>query len=71
MERGQQAGTFVWPDLSVLEARGLTLKDFLDAVEGRLIDEALDKALGVKNQAAELLGIKRTTLIEKLKKRNA
>lgn len=68
---GQQAGTFVWPDLSVLEARGLTLKDFLDAVEGRLIDEALDKALGVKNQAAELLGIKRTTLIEKLKKRNA
>ena len=55
----------------MLEARGLTLKDFLDAVEGRLIDEALDKALGVKNQAAELLGIKRTTLIEKLKKRNA
>ena len=25
---------------------------------------------GVKNQAAEILGIKRTTLIEKLKKRN-
>ncbi|CAK7042942.1 MAG: Anaerobic nitric oxide reductase transcription regulator NorR [Desulfovibrio sp.] len=64
-------GVFDWPDLSVLEAQGLTLKDFLDAVEGRLIDEALDKAQGVKNQAAELLGIKRTTLIEKLKKRNA
>jgi DNA-binding protein Fis len=25
---------------------------------------------GVKNQAAEILGIKRTTLIEKLKKKN-
>ncbi|MDO5483733.1 MAG: sigma-54 dependent transcriptional regulator [Desulfovibrionaceae bacterium] len=62
-------GVFMWPDLAVMEAQGLNLKDFLDAVESRLIDEALDKADGVKNQAAELLGIKRTTLIEKLKKR--
>ncbi len=61
---------FFWPDLSVLAAQGMNLKDFLDAVESRLIDEALDKAQGVKNQAAEFLGVKRTTLIEKLKKRN-
>lgn len=61
---------FVWPDLSVLEAQGINLKDFLEAVEFRLIDEALQRADGVKNQAAELLGIKRTTLIEKLKKKN-
>jgi DNA-binding NtrC family response regulator len=60
---------FVWPDLAVLEARGMNLKDFLDTVENRLIDEALDKAGGVKNLAAEFLGIKRTTLIEKLRKR--
>lgn len=65
-----QSGDFVWPDLAVLEAHGLNLKDFLDAVESRLIDEALNRAEGVKNQAAEYLGIKRTTLIEKLKKRN-
>jgi len=65
-----RSGAFVWPDLAVLSAHGLNLKDFLDAVEGRLIDEALGRAEGVKNQAAELLGIKRTTLIEKLKKRN-
>ncbi|WP_296305292.1 sigma-54 dependent transcriptional regulator [uncultured Desulfovibrio sp.] len=63
-------GQFVWPDLSVLEAQGINLKDFLEAVEFRLIDEALQRADGVKNQAAELLGIKRTTLIEKLKKKN-
>lgn len=63
-------GQFVWPDLSVLEAQGVNLKDFLEAVEFRLIDEALQRADGVKNQAAELLGIKRTTLIEKLKKKN-
>lgn len=64
-------GEFVWPTLAVLEARGMNLKDFLDTVEGRLIDEALARAEGVKNQAAEYLGIKRTTLIEKLKKRGA
>ena len=64
------SGQFVWPDLSVLEAQGINLKDFLEAVEFRLIDEALQRADGVKNQAAELLGIKRTTLIEKLKKKN-
>lgn len=64
------SNAFCWPGLAVLEAQGMNLKDFLDAVESRLIDEALDKAEGVKNQAAEFLGIKRTTLIEKLKKRN-
>ena len=64
-------GEFVWPTLAVLEARGMNLKDFLDTVEGRLIDEALARADGVKNQAAEYLGIKRTTLIEKLKKRGS
>ncbi|MDR2851132.1 MAG: sigma-54 dependent transcriptional regulator [Desulfovibrio sp.] len=61
---------FVWPDLAVLESENMNLRDFLDAVESRLIDEALEKVGSVKNQAAELLGIKRTTLIEKLKKRN-
>ena len=42
----------------------------LDTAEERLLVEALTMADGVKNQAAEILGIKRTTLIEKLKKRN-
>lgn len=66
----QSDGAFVWPTLALLESMGLNLKDFLEAVENRLVDEALQKADGVKNQAAEFLGIKRTTLIEKLKKRN-
>lgn len=57
------------PDLQTLEARGMGLKEFLDAVEMHLIEEALQRTDGVKNQAAELLGIKRTTLIEKLKKK--
>ena len=60
---------FVWPDLDILEKKGVNLKEFLDSIETRLIDQALAMADGVKNQAAEYLGIKRTTLIEKLKKR--
>lgn len=60
---------FVWPDLAVLAEKRMNLKEFLDTVENKLIDEALQKAAGIKNQAAEYLGIKRTTLIEKLKKR--
>jgi transcriptional regulator with GAF, ATPase, and Fis domain len=61
---------FVWPTLEDLEQKHMDLKEFLDTVEERLLAEALQRADGVKNQAAEILGIKRTTLIEKLKKRN-
>jgi transcriptional regulator with PAS, ATPase and Fis domain len=64
----QQQG-FAWPTLADLDKHGMTLKDFLDTIEGRLIEEALGRSDGVKNQAAELLGIKRTTLIEQLKKK--
>ena len=66
---GSPPSGFVWPDLRILEAQGMGLKEFLDAVEMHLIEEALQRTDGVKNQAAELLGIKRTTLIEKLKKK--
>ena len=65
----QRAG-FVWPTVADLREQGLGLKEFFDAAEEKLLTEALELASGVKNQAAEILGIKRTTLIEKLKKRN-
>ena len=60
---------FVWPTLADLDDNAMNLKEFLDAIEDKLIEEALGRSDGVKNQAAELLGIKRTTLIEKLKKK--
>ena len=66
---GVSAG-FAWPELKDLRDKGLGLKEFLDETEERLLTEALKESGGVKNQAAEILGIKRTTLIEKLKKRN-
>jgi len=61
---------FAWPMLKDMKDKELKLKEFLEAIEGRLLTEALEQADGVKNKAAELVGIKRTTLIEKLKKRN-
>ena len=64
------AGGFAWPTVAVLRDNKIGLKEFLDAAEEKLLLEALGMADGVKNQAAEILGIKRTTLIEKLKKRN-
>ena len=60
------ATIFRWP--TIADMQGLGLKEFLDTVEANLLAEALKQSGGVRNQAAELLGIKRTTLIEKLKK---
>jgi len=48
---------------------GIDLKKILDDLENHLILEALRKSGGVKNKAAGLLGLNRTTLIEKLKKK--
>ncbi|GKT07395.1 sigma-54 dependent transcriptional regulator [Desulforhabdus sp. TSK] len=52
-----------------LEDNGIDLKGTLEDLENNLILEALKKAGGVKNQAAKLLGLNRTTLIEKMKKK--
>ncbi len=48
---------------------GIDLEQILEQTERRLIDEALRRADGNKAQAARLLGINRTTLVEKLKRR--
>ncbi len=48
---------------------GIDLNGVLDELERALILQALDKSGGVKNKAAALLGLNRTTLIEKIKKK--
>ncbi|MGX9364913.1 sigma-54 interaction domain-containing protein [Desulfoplanes sp. PS50] len=60
---------FHFPAIKDMQDQGVGLKDFFDLMETHLLKEALSMADGVKNQAAEILGIKRTTLIEKLKKK--
>ena len=52
-----------------LGEEGINLKETLDELENRLIVDALQRAGGVKNKAAKLLGLNRTTLIEKMKKK--
>ena len=48
---------------------GVDFNDVIDRVETKLILQALDKTGWNKNQAARLLGLNRTTLIEKIKKK--
>jgi transcriptional regulator with PAS, ATPase and Fis domain len=47
---------------------GLDMPTYLSRIEQDLIDRALDRTGGNRNRAAELLRIKRTTLVEKLKR---
>ena len=48
--------------------QGLDLPHYLAAIERDLIQRALDRTQGNRNKAADLLRIKRTTLVEKLKR---
>ena len=60
---GQTNAPFVdFPDA------GLDLPAYLAAIERDLIRRSLDRTGGNRNRAAELLRIKRTTLVEKLKR---
>jgi DNA-binding NtrC family response regulator len=47
---------------------GLDMPTYLSRIEQDLISRALDRTGGNRNRAAELLRIKRTTLVEKLKR---
>jgi DNA-binding NtrC family response regulator len=52
-----------------LPAEGLSLAEVVERFEGDLIRQALEQTQWNKNQAAKLLGMNRTTLLEKIKKR--
>jgi sigma-54 specific flagellar transcriptional regulator A len=47
---------------------GLDLRNHMASIELRLIHEALERTQGVVAHAAQLLGLRRTTLVEKLRK---
>jgi DNA-binding NtrC family response regulator len=55
--------------LPELPKDGTDLRAMLEAVEDRMIGEALERTGGNKNRAAELLGLNRTTLVEKLRRK--
>jgi len=54
--------------LPMLTKEGVDLKSHIASVEQFYIQQALDLTNGVVAQAAKLLGLRRTTLVEKLKK---
>jgi len=51
-----------------LPDEGIPLKDTLERLERELIREALDRCQGNRARAANLLGLNRTTLVEKLRR---
>ncbi|MFO8155240.1 MAG: sigma-54 interaction domain-containing protein [Pseudomonadota bacterium] len=56
------------PGPAELPAEGLDLKHYLGELESGLIRQALEASDGVVARAAKLLGLRRTTLVEKLRK---
>lgn len=53
---------------ALLPVNGIDLKEYLTNLERSLIQQALDDACGVVARAAEKLRIRRTTLVEKMRK---
>jgi DNA-binding NtrC family response regulator len=51
-----------------IPAQGLSLPATIDAIERAMIGQALAICGGVKSRAAALLGLNRTTLVEKIKR---
>jgi sigma-54 specific flagellar transcriptional regulator A len=55
-------------DAVELPEEGIDMKGYLAEIECTLIRQALEEAAGVTARAAELLGLRRTTLAEKMRK---
>lgn len=55
---------------ALLPVNGLDLREYLQDLECSLIQQALDDANGVVARAAEKLNVRRTTLVEKMRKYN-
>lgn len=62
-------GAFRFPRVALPED-GVDLRELINAFENDLLLQALSRTRGNKNKASELLRMNRTTLVEKLKKKN-
>jgi sigma-54 specific flagellar transcriptional regulator A len=54
--------------LALLPEEGIDLRAHLTEIERKLVVQALERSQGVVAHAARLLGLRRTTLVEKLRK---
>ncbi len=55
-------------DTALLPDQGIDLKEYLTKLERNLIQQALDDCGGIVARAADRLSIRRTTLVEKMRK---
>ncbi|MDX1695205.1 MAG: sigma-54 dependent transcriptional regulator, partial [Ketobacteraceae bacterium] len=70
LEQAQQQGPgYISMDApALIPVNGIDLKEYLSSLECNLIRQALDDSNGVVARAAEKLRIRRTTLVEKMRK---
>jgi DNA-binding NtrC family response regulator len=68
--RSNPLATHQYKTLFELPEPGVDLKQILSDIEDSLIMQAMNRTKGNKNQASKLLTLNRTTLIEKMKKKN-
>jgi DNA-binding NtrC family response regulator len=68
--RSNPLATHQYKTLFELPEIGVDLKQILSDIEDSLIMQAMNRTGGNKNQASKLLTLNRTTLIEKMKKKN-
>jgi len=61
-------GTFGQLEAQSLPDQGIDLKAHLASLEAEYIEEALARSGGTVSKAAAMLGMQRTTLVEKMKK---
>ena len=65
---GQDIGADISDAEPLLPLNGLDLKEYLSNLEKSLIEQALHDCDGVVARAADRLSIRRTTLVEKMRK---
>ena len=68
MTEARAADPAAYSPTATLPAEGLDLRSHIAEIELELIRAALQQADGVVAHAAPLLGLRRTTLVEKLRK---
>ncbi len=68
VEAGEEASSLPGASLAMLPPEGLNLKERVAQIEVSLIQQALEQANGVVAHAAQLLHLRRTTLVEKIRK---
>jgi DNA-binding NtrC family response regulator len=64
------ASSVMYPaEFGAIPEKGFKLTEYIENLENKIILKALAKTNNNKNQAAKLLGLNRTTLVERIKKR--